>query len=192
MIKRRNFIWLVPLALITTFPAWRIPVSKFLTPRSEYDYSVSKTAGNSQNFNLETVKILQSKNGMITAEIRAKNAFTNDTPDEYTLAEVDADLYNNEGQPTNVKAQRGVFNSATQRLTLMEDVVITKVTADQRLYTDLLYYNDNERIVNCPGKTRIISEDIDITGTGLDYDIEKGLYELGGRVLCLISGSISP
>lgn len=192
MIKRRNFIWLIPLILIATFPAWQIPVGNFLAPRSEYDYSVTKTVGDAQNFSLETVKILQSKNGNITAEIRAEKAFTTKTPDEYSLAIVDAELYNNEGEATNVKAQRGIFNGATQQLTLMDNVVITKVAANQQLHTGILYYDDKRRVVNCPGKTRIQGKDIDITGTGLDYDIEKGFYELGGRVTCLIKGSISP
>ncbi len=192
IIKRRNFIWLIPLALITTFPAWRIPVGKFLTPRSEHDYSVAKTSGDAQNFNLETVKILQSKNGKITAEIHAKKAFTTETPDEYALAEVDAVLYNNEGEPTNVEAKRGVFNGTSQQLTLMDDVVIIKVSEEQRLYTDLLHYDDETRRVHCPGETHIKGQDIDITGTGLKYDIERGFYELGGRVTCITKGSISP
>jgi LPS export ABC transporter protein LptC len=190
MIKRRNLIWLIPLALIATFPAWRIPVGEFLTPREGYDI-VTESNENVQNFNMETVKILQSKNGRITAEIRAVSAFTTETPNEYILEQVDADLFNTTGEPTNVVARRGMFDGTTQHLTLMDDVVITKIKAGQRLYTDLFYYDDNKQTVNCPGNTRIEGEDIQVTGTSLDYDIEKGYYEMGGRVLCLIKGSIS-
>lgn len=191
IIKQRNLVWLIPLALITTFPAWRIPVGDFLTPRSEQDYSVAKTAGDKQNFNLETVRILQSKSGRITAEIHAKNAFTTEKADEYSLSDVDAVLYNDSGDPTNVKAKSGMFNSESQHLTLTDDVVIIKVVEDQRLYTDLLHYDDATRRVDCPGKTRIVGKDVEITGTGLKYDIARGFYELGGRVNCLLKGSTS-
>lgn len=192
MIKRRNFIWLIPLALVTTFPIWRIPVGTFLTPRVDYDVPATQGVEKRQNFNMETVKILQSKNGKVTAEIRAKNAFTTDTPNEYILDKVTADLFNNEGDPTNVVALRGIFNGSTQHLTLMDNVIITKASANQRLYTDLLYYDDSKRLVNCPGKTRMEGDGIEVTGTGLDYDIQQGMYQLGGRVLCITEGSISP
>lgn len=192
MMKRRNLIWLIPLGLMATFPAWRIPVGKFLTPRTGYDYQSAKTAGDSQNFNMETVKILQSKNGRVTAEIRAQKAFTTKTPDEYILDTVNADIFNNDGESTTIVAARGIFNSSTKKLTLMDDVIITKNPDNQRLYTDLLHYDDNKRLVNCPGKTHIKGNDIDVTGTGLDYDVAAGLYELGGRVLCIIQGSATP
>jgi LPS export ABC transporter protein LptC len=192
MIKRRNLIWLIPLALTITFPAWRIPVAGFLAPRHGSDYSAAQTAGHRQDFTMETVKILQSKSGRITAEIRAEKAFTTRIPDEYILDTVEATLLNNRGESTFVTAENGIFDGASQQLTLKDEVVITKNGGSQQLFTDLLYYDDGRQLVNCPGSTRLLGEDIDITGTGLDYDVEKGVYQLGGRVLCLISGSISP
>ncbi|WP_136809166.1 LPS export ABC transporter periplasmic protein LptC [Desulfosediminicola flagellatus] len=193
MIKRRNLIWLIPLGLIITFPVWRIPIGNFLTPRVSYDKKITSTRDlEAQNFNMETVRILQSKNGRMTAEIHSKSAFTTEKPNEYILDQVNADLFNNEGEATNVVAERGIFNGSTQHLTLMDNVVITKPAADQHLYTDLFYYDDETRMVNCPGKTRIEGETIEVVGTSLDYDVERGYYEMGGRVLCLIEGSISP
>jgi len=191
MIKRRNYIWLVPLTLIVTFPAWRIPVAAFLTPRISYEKEPTGT-GKSQNFSMENVSILQNKNGMVTAEIRAEKAFTTKVPNEYTLERVDADLYNAEGEPTRVVARRGTYDGTDMQLTLREDVVITKESENQRLYTELLHYDDKKQVVSCPDKTRIEGKDIVISGTGLDHDIARGTYELGGRVLCTIKGSIAP
>lgn len=192
MIKRRNLIWLIPLVFIITFPVWRIPAARFLAPRSQSDYSTAKTAGDRQDFTMEKVKILQSKSGRVTAEIRAQKAFTTAKPDEYILGTVEATLLNDRGESTFVTADSGIFDGASQKLTLKDNVVITRSSGNQQLFTELLYYEDSRRLVNCPGKTRLIGKDIEITGTGLDYDVEKGVYQLGGRVLCLISGSISP
>lgn len=190
MIKRRNLIWLVPLTLIVSFPAWRIPVGNFLTPRGGIDGSPPGEE-QTQNFNMEQVRIVQSKSGRITAEIRAVSAFTTEKNGEYILDKVNADIFNKSGDITNVVAQRGIFDGQTAVLTLMDDVVITKEKDDQNLYTDLFYYNDKEQTVHCPGPTRIEGEGIQISGTSFNYDIINGYYEMEGRVLCLIEGSIS-
>lgn len=190
MIKRRNLIWLVPLSFIATFPAWRIPVGNFLTPRATDEAPQTQDAKR-QNFNMETVRILQNKNGAVTAEIRAQRAFTTDNPDEYSLEFVDGDLYNTKGESTNITARQGIFNGTSQQLTLMDNVVIVKESDNQRLYTDLLYYDDKRQTVYCPNQTRMEGQDVTINGRGLTHDIVKGTYDLEGRVLCVIKGSIS-
>lgn len=192
MIKRRNLIWLVPLALIITFPAWRIPVGKFLTPRGGFDPAYGQVDKDAHNFAMETVKIIQSKNGRISAEIRAASAASTETPNEFLLEIVDADIYNSKKETTNVVAKSGLFNTETKLLTLTEDVVVHKVSDNQKLFTDLLYYDDNLQTVHCPGKTKLTGKDIEVNGSSLDYDIEKGHYDIGGRVLCIIQKEITP
>lgn len=192
MIKRRNFIWLVPLALMVTFPAWRIPVGKFLTPRGGFDPAYANVDKDAHNFAMETVTITESKNGRITAEIRAASASSTGTPNEYVLEIVDADIFNKKKETTNVVARNGLFNTESKLLTLTDDVVVHKVKNDQKLFTDLLYYDDNLQTVHCPGKTKLQGKGIEVNGSSLDYDIEEGHYDIGGRVLCLIQGKISP
>ena len=192
MIKRRNFIWLVPLALMLTFPAWRIPVGSFLTPRGGYDPEYGNIDKDTHNFAMETVKITQSKDGRITAEIRAATAASTEVPNEYRLEIVDADIFNRRKEITNVVAKSGLFNTETKLLTLTEDVVVHKVADGQKLFTDLLYYDDNLQTVHCPGKTKLTGKDIEVNGTSLDYDIEKGHYDIGGRVLCIIQQEVTP
>jgi len=191
MIKRRNYIWLVPLTLIVTFPLWRIPAGAFLAPRVTYE-THRENDDKRQNFTMQNVRILQNKNGRVSAEIRAKTAFTTETPEEYRMETVNADIYNAKGEPTNISAEQGIFNGASQQLTLLDNVVIVKENDDQHLYTDLLYYDDSKKLVYCPNATRIEGKDVRIDGTGLTHDMVKGTYELGGRVHCLLKGSISP
>jgi len=191
MIKRRNYIWLVPLSLIVTFPAWRIPVASFLTPRVTQEPPRTENLKR-QNFKMETVRILQNKDGLMSAEIRAERAFTTDNPDEYALENVDGDIYNTKGERTNVTARQGIFNGASQQLTLIDNVVIAKESDNQHLYTDLLYYDDTRKLIYCPDKVRIEGKEGTISGTNLSHDITKGTYDLGGRVRASSQGSISP
>ncbi len=190
--KRRNLVWMIPLLLIVSFPIWKIPVGKFLTPRGGYDPSYANVKTNIHNFNMETVTIVQHQKGKKSAVVRAATAYTGDKPHDYILEQVNADIFNLDGEATNVIAKRGIFNTETELLTLMDDVVVDKQIDNQQLYTDLLYYDDKQRTVKCPGPTKLVGEGVEINGTSLDYDVNLGQYEIGGRVHCTINGFSEP
>ena len=184
----RNTVWLVPLLLILTFPLWRIPVGSFLTPKVDQEYKTDSRNKDSHNFKMETVKILQNQRGIKTAFIRANSASIDDNPDLLTLESVDADLYDEKGNITHIVSRTGKYHTVTKILTLIDDVVVNKPHDKQILYTDLLYYDSDKRTVKCPGKSRLIGEDVTIDGGSLDYDIATSRYEIGGRVYVVLEG----
>ncbi len=188
----RNSIWLIPLFFIVTFPLWSIPVGKFLTPRGGFDPELKRPNRQTQNFNMDTVKILQNQKGKKTALIRAARAHTDKNPDILIMEIVDADLFDEEGYITNILARKGKYNTLTNILTLIDDVVVHKIHDKQYLYTDLLLYDSEKRTVKCPGKTRLEGEKVEIDGGSLDYDIKSQSYVIGNRVHCIIGGFIEP
>jgi LPS export ABC transporter protein LptC len=188
----RNTVWLVPLLLILTFPLWRTPVGSFLTPRGGIEHKVQSPPPSNNSFNMENVKILQNQKGRKTALIRAQSARTDETPDLLVLETVDADLFDENGNITHIISETGKYNMATKILTLIDDVVINKTHDKQLLYTDLLYYDSVKRTVNCPGKTRLIGENVRIDGGSLDYSINSSKYEIGGRVHVVLEGFSAP
>jgi LPS export ABC transporter protein LptC len=188
----RNTVWLVPLLLILTFPLWRTPVGSFLTPRGGIEHKVQSPPSSNNSFNMENVKILQNQKGRKTALIRAQSARTDETPDLLVLETVDADLFDENGNITHIISETGKYNMATKILTLIDDVVINKTHDKQLLYTDLLYYDSVKRTVNCPGKTRLIGENVRIDGGSLDYSINSSKYEIGGRVHVVLEGFSAP
>jgi LPS export ABC transporter protein LptC len=192
MINQRNMIWLIPLALLISFPIWKPPLASFLTPRGGYDPAYANLDTDTHNFTMDSVRIQQIHSGKKSAEIRAENARTGEKPDEYIMTKVDTDVYDNEGKITNITADRGIYNVETKQLTLIDNVVIHKTSDQQSLYTDLLYYDDEKRTVWCPGATRMEAEDAEIRGGSLRYEVESGKYEIGGRVHCLIEGFSQP
>jgi LPS export ABC transporter protein LptC len=192
MMQRRNYIWLVPLALMISFPVWRMPIAAFLTPRGGYDPAYANLKSDVHNFFMKTVTIFEHKNARKTAIVKAEKAYSSPKPDEYILEIVDSDIFNQSGEATHIVAKRGIFNTATNLLTLIDNVVVDKKLDNQQLYSDLLYYDDRKRTVNCPGKTRLVGEDVEINGSSFDYGIEDGKYEIGGRVKCLINGFSNP
>ena len=192
MIQRRNYIWLVPLALMISYPLWRLPAAAFLTPRGGYDPAYANLKSDVHNFVMQSVTIFEHKSAKKTAVIRAEKAYSAEKPDEYVLEKVNSDIFNPSGEATHIVAKRGLFNTAANLLTLIDEVVVDKKYDGQQLYTDLLYYDDKKRTVHCPGKTKLVGEDVEINGRSFDYNIDNGQYEIGGRVLCLINGFSQP
>ncbi len=188
----RNQVWLIPLLLILTYPLWSIPIGKFLTPRGGVPAQTVIKKTNQHNFRMESVKIMQNQNGKKTAMIRAKSARTGDDTDILILETVDADIFDEDGNVTHIVSKTGKYNIKTKALTLSGDVVVNKIRDKQFLYTDLLHYNSEKRTVNCPGKTKLIGENVSIDGGSFDYDINSSRYDIGGRVLVDLEGFSAP
>ncbi len=184
----RNTVWLIPLAIIVTFPIWSTPVGNFLTPRQSVTNQPPKTSDPSHDFIMKTVKILQNQNGVKTAVIHAQSARTDRNTDALLMETVDADVYDEEGNITTIVAKSGSYNTTTEILTLIEDVVVHKIKDNQFLYTDLLQYHSSKRTIHCPGKTRLEGEDVEINGGSLDYDIPTASYAIGNRVHVTLGG----
>ena len=187
----RNIVWLVPLFLIVTFPLWRIPVGDFLTPRGGFDPNIKNPKQGTHNFNMDSVKILQNQNGITTAIIKAESARTGDNPDIFILEKVDADLIDEDNNITHIISKTGKYNTINNMLTLIDDVVVNKTHDNQFLYTDLLYYDSDKRTVDCPDKTKLIGDNVEIDGGNLHYDIKSARYDIGGRVFVLLDGFIA-
>jgi len=188
----RKAIWLVPLLLLVTFPLWSIPVGDFLTPRGGFDKDLKTGKSKIRKFNMDKVKILQNQKGKKTALIRAARARTGETEDILLMENVDADIFDEDGNITNIVAKHGKYNTVTKMLTLIDDVVVNKTNDKQFLYSDLLYYDEEKRTVSSPGKTRLTGEDVEINGGSLDYDIPTGSYVIGNRVHCILNGFTEP
>lgn len=187
----RNTVWLIPLLLTLTFPLWSIPVSKFLTPRGSFDAKQQNASKASHNFNMETVKIVQNQRGNNTAIIRAEKARTGASTDVFIMDSVNADIFDDDGNITNITAKTGEYDSVSKVLTLSDDVIVNKQSDNQFLYTDKLLYDSTKRTVKCPGKTRLTGDQVEINGGSLDYDIPTKTYDIGNRVYCTISGFVA-
>jgi LPS export ABC transporter protein LptC len=189
---RQNAIWLVPLIAIVTFPIWSIPVGNFLAPRGGFDNYSANSEEQQHNFNMDKVQVLQNQLGKTTALIRATHAQTTDNPDILEMTLVDADIYDENGNITKIIARKGTYDTVTKLLTLTKDVIVNKTVDKQFLYTDLLFYNSDERTVKCPGKTRLEGEDVQIDGGSFEYDIKTQTYILDSGVECVLNGFLRP
>ena len=191
-ISSRNFIWLVPLSLLLTFPLWRPPLTTFLIPRGGLEPAMALNGPDAHDFTMNSVHITQSHQGQKTLDLVAVRAMTGQTSDEFKMEDVKATIISKEGEQTHVIAGTGLFNQSSSRLSLMDEVVITKPKDNYELYTDLLHYNDKTKIANCPGPTRLLGDDVSIKGGNLEYNLLTNRYDIGGRVHVTLSDFARP
>jgi len=187
MPTRRNAVWLVPLVLAAAYPLWYGALAGFLAPRGGLDPGYAKPEKESYNFRLGLPVIFEYKDGRQSTVIRAKTGYSTDKADEYVLEAVDADIFNAHGDITTIAAKKGRFQTTEKLLTLSDNVIIDKKGDNQRLYSDLLYYDDKKQTVTCPGPTRLVSDSIEVTGSSFFYDVGAKRSEVGGRVSCRIA-----
>ena len=185
-LNRRTLVWLIPVLMIATFPVWQLPISSFLTPRGLEESNVDATTEKEHDFVMQKVLITQNQAGEKTAEIRARQAYTSDKPDEFVLVDIDSDLFDDQGDMVNIKADSGIYNTQTRHLILNKNVVVSRDSQKQQLFTDLLYYLDDKRIIDSPVPTRMIAEGAEIKGSSLRYDIVTGQFLVGGRVYTVL------
>ncbi len=188
----RNFIWMVPLALLLLFPVWRAPVATFLAPRGGYDPDLAQNRPDAHDFTMNTVHITQSHNGKTTLDVVSQRAMTGTTVDEFKMDDINAVIIGDSGEQTFVTAKKGLFDKNSSQLSLIESVVIKKPKDKYEIYTELLHYNDKSKIAHCPGATRLVGETVSIKGGRLEYDTVSNRYDIGGRVLCTLTSFTRP
>ena len=188
MISKRNSVWLIPLLLILTFPFWKIPVGGFLAPRGGYDPEFANRQTDEQHFVIENADIFQSDHGEKTADIRAEKALTGTQPNDYLLETVNADIFSDNGEKTNITARNGLYNTVSRHLILTNEVVAVREKDNYKLYTDLLDYYDDTKKVVCPGRTRITGNGVEIIGSSMTYSLVERTYDVGGRVHSTMQG----
>ncbi|CAG35492.1 LPS export ABC transporter periplasmic protein LptC [Desulfotalea psychrophila] len=188
---RRNKVWVIPLIFILTFPLWKIPVGNFLSPRGDFNPKGKKDIVQGQSFIMQKVVISQFEGDKKNTVIRAQKASTGTTSKIFTLTDIDADLYDETNNITKVRSKTALYNQGTEILTLLGDVVVTKLDKDQQLFSQKLIHNGKKKSIFCPDKTLIVSGANTIRGGSFFYNLISKDYAFGGRVYCTLKSDIT-
>jgi len=85
----------------------------------------------------------------------------------------------------HLKADRGELAQDSRELDVWGDVVLT-TERQEKFFTDRLHYSDQKRRLSTESNIRIVSPRLDLTGTGLQVDIDKGYLVVKSNVRALI------
>lgn len=185
MIKNpRNLLWLLPLLLFVTSPLWKPALSTFLQPRGVYDPTGENQNTEEQSFVMDAVTITMSNWGQVEWIINAKQAFTGKSDKEIGMIDVDALYTGEKKENTRITSDRGLYNVNSSHLVLIDNVVVDKPVSQQQLYTDLLHYYNDEKIVVTPTQVEIKGPNFTIRAGRLEYDLVSKGYDFSNRVIC--------
>jgi LPS export ABC transporter protein LptC len=186
MIKNpRNLLWLMPVLLFVTSPLWKPALTSFLQPRGVYDPSVIRQpTEQQQSFVMDAITITMSSWGRVEWVINAKKAFTAKSDNEIGMIGVDALYTGDEKEQVRIISDRGIYTVDESHLVLIDNVVVDRPVSQQKMYTDLLHYYSDKKMIISPGKVEIRGPDFTIRSGRLEYDLVSKGYDFSNRVIC--------
>ncbi|HEB50553.1 MAG TPA: LPS export ABC transporter periplasmic protein LptC [Desulfobulbus sp.] len=181
----RNLLWLIPVLLFVSGPLWKPALVSFLTPRGDFEASLPGSGeGESQNFIMDSITITLNSEGRKEWIIKAARAFTGRTDRELGMIGVDA-LYvgKDPKQPIRISSNRGTYYLDERHLILIDSVVVRKPATHEVLYTDLLHYYDQTKMVISPVDVEIVGKGFTIRAGRMDYDLSTDGYDFSNGVI---------
>jgi LPS export ABC transporter protein LptC len=179
----RNILWLLPVALLLSWPIWGGAFTRALSPRGGMAPSIAapqKTAAVA-GFSMEGVSFSQLKNGVRDWQIQAKQLYSGEDQDRMQLVTVEAQVFKNAERRFVITGKEGEYNSKKKILTMRNGV---NVQAEKGflIQSDSISYDDQARRITTLAPVQITGKDMDIHGKGMVYDMQKDAYDVSGRV----------
>ena len=183
MLGSRNTVWLLPLVFIVASPLWWAPVTKFLAPR--YDFSsLDQAIPRASTFLMKDVLLTRFTDGRKELIIEADRVKSEKVDGDLRMEKVDASFFDDNNQVEGrVRGEEGFYEQKKEILTL-ENQVFVFLKNGWTMETESLRYFLNKQKVETEEAVLISSDNIQVRGTGMKYDLASGAFQLGGRVSC--------
>lgn len=179
----RNILWLLPVALLLSWPVWGGAITRFLAPRGGLATSlvVPPAAAAGGGFRMDGVLFSQLQNGVRDWQIQAKQLYSGEDQDQLRLVSVEAQVFKNAERRFVISGEEGEYNSKKKILSMRNGV---KVQAENGLLiqSDSLSYDDQTGKITTMAPVQVTGKGLDIHGKGMAYDMQQDAYEVGGRV----------
>lgn len=184
MSNPRNLLWFLPLLLFVTSPLWQPLLAAFLTPRGGYNPKLVQPQDESptQNFLMEAVSITLATDGQEEWQIDAARAYTTGKEQALQMEEVSAMYIGAKRDPINIESRKGSYLIDKRHLLLTDQVIITKPTKNQVLFSERLEYDDADKMLVSPGKVSIKAPNMRLDAGRMDYDFSTEGFEFSDRV----------
>lgn len=179
----RNILWLLPVALVLSWPILGGSITRLLAPRGGLATSLAgpPAAGIGAGFSMEGVLFSQLKNGVRDWQIQAKQLYSGADQDTMQLITVEAQVFKNAERRFVITGQEGEYNNKKKILVMRNGV---KVQAEKGflIQSDSISYDDQARKITTKAPVQITGKGMDIHGKGMAYDMQKDAYDVSGRV----------
>jgi LPS export ABC transporter protein LptC len=182
----RNILWLLPLTAVLFWPLWGGSVSDFLSPGRGGETEASlvgpgRPQKEEQQFTMLKVLFTQLEKGELSWEIVTDKLFTGNDANVLEMERVNAQLYEGGSRKFHIVSDHGEYNTRSKVIHLKDNVKVTSKEGSV-IRSPFLTYDDVKQKIRTKSRVHIVAQDMDIRGTGLDYDMRTGAYDIGGRV----------
>lgn len=179
----RNILWLLPVALLLSWPVWGGAFTRVLAPRGGLAVSlvVPQATSTGAGFSMEGVLFSQLKNGVRDWQIQAKRLFAGEDQDRMQMETVEAQVFKNAERRFVITGQEGEYNSK-KKILIMRNSVKVQAESGMLIQSDSLSYDDQARKITTRAPVQITGKGMDIRGNGIAYDMQKDSYDVSGRV----------
>ena len=181
MIVKRNLIWQLPLLLIVTGPLWWSVAGDLLKPRGNFEGTSSQASASSQSFTMENVTLTQNRGGHDELVLKAERVNSGIHEDMVHLEGIEVLIMRTDGQPAVLRSGEAFYHAGQQVITVLDNVRL-KTPDGREMRTEALRYLTKYRKLKTAEDVWLGSENLQIEGGNLFYDLVDGNFRVGGRV----------
>jgi len=188
MIKyRRNFLWIVPLVLLLSYPLWKPLAAGFLKPEPKTAVHRSPALRDQTipaGAEMDGVELEQSRDGRREWSLTAERLYRLENESRMSMENVRALFYDAAGktEETRVRSEKAKYDDGKQLLILQGKVVVQNLQGYE-MQTESLEYLGADKKIRTTSAARVEGKNIRVSGRRLLYDVATGNYRVEGNVV---------
>jgi LPS export ABC transporter protein LptC len=138
------------------------------------------------DLSLDQLHYTQNENGQRSWTLDADKAEYQREQSQAILDNVRLQFYRaGESGDIQLEAEHGFLQQETRQIEVWGQVVVRTARGEQ-LFTERLHYNDQKRQLTTKEPIRMLAKQMELTGTGLQLDIDDGRLEVKNNVWMLL------
>lgn len=141
---------------------------------------------------LKGIDYTETRDGVRRWHLLADSADYNVKEGRTLIRDVFMTFFDEQGeQIATLKSQTGELHSEHKEVTARGEVVVESVRG-YVFYSDYLDFSEAARLITTDAPIRMLSDEMELTGTGLRFDVDKHAYQVLGQVKARIQKGVKP
>lgn len=174
------------LALLIVFAVVALSVTVWLKVRQQSPEELLAALPKQVDLSLDQLHYTHNENGQRSWILDADKAEYLREQSQAALDKVRLQFFNaGEAGDIQLEAEHGLLQQETRQVDVWGQVVVKSARGEQ-LFTERLHYDDQSRRLTTAEPVRIVAKQMELTGTGLQIDIDSGRLELKNNVWMLL------
>lgn len=138
---------------------------------------------------LRKINYTETQDGRRKWSIQADSA-AHDLKDQVaTIENIQMVIYEQAGGDVYVSSRRGRFDLENGLVTLLGEVTLERANG-QSILTEELEFDNKLNILQSEKSVKVVSSEMQLTGVGLRYDLDRGIFKLRSSVKANFTGGV--